>query len=54
MDEEEFRAPTFQRVFQYLRHHIAKHDLDVFSFTGLVEGNPADCLYLLLASVLLI
>ena len=54
MDEEEFRAPTFQRVYQYLRRHIAKYDLDVFSFTGAVEGTPADCLNLLLMSVLFI
>ena len=51
MDEEEFRAPTFQHVYQYLRCHIAKHDLDEFSFTGTVVGTPADCLYLLLTSV---
>ena len=49
MDEEEFRSSTFQRVYQYLRRHIAKYDLDDFLYTGSVEGNPADCLYLLLA-----
>lgn len=48
MDEEEFRNSTFQLVYQYLRRHIAKYDLDEFSFTGAVEGSAADCLYLLL------
>ena len=48
MDDEEFRSSTFQRVYQYLRRHIAKYDLDAFSFTGSVEGSAQDCLYLLL------
>ena len=48
MDDEEFRSSIFQRVYQYLRRHIAKYDLDAFSFTGSVEGNVSDCLFLLL------
>ena len=49
MDDEEFRSSTFQRVYQYLRRHIAKFDLDAFSFSGVAEGSAADCLSLLLS-----
>lgn len=48
MDDEEFRSSTFQRVYQYLRRHIAKYNLDEYSFTGVVEGSAADCMFLLL------
>eukprot|EP00731_Ephydatia_muelleri_P024235 Em0016g506a len=50
MDDEEFRSSTFQRVYQYLRRHIAKYNLDEYSFTGVVEGSAADCMFLLLTS----
>ncbi len=48
MDVDEFRGPTVQRVYQYLRRHAGGHNLDTFSYQGLVEGNERDCLTIVL------
>ena len=49
MDEAEFCSHTYQRVYQYLRRHIAQISLDSFSYQpGSVEGSTADCLQILL------
>ncbi len=48
MDDEEFKGPTIQRVYQYLRRHACGHNLDTFSYQGSVEGNERDCLKLIL------
>ncbi len=52
MDDEEFKAPTVQRVYQYLRRHAGSHNLDTFSYQdGSVEGNEKDCLKIILRLV---
>ena len=49
MDEEEFRSESYQRVYQYLRRHITRTNLDRFSYSHeSVEGTPHDCLQILL------
>ena len=49
MDEEEFRSEPYQRVYQYLRRHIARTNLDRFSYSEEnVEGTPHDCLQIVL------
>ena len=49
MDKDEFRSEAFQRVYQYLRRHTAKTNLDSFSYSkGSVEGSPHDCLQIIL------
>lgn len=49
IDEIEFRGPTFQRVYQYLRRHTVGDNLDTFSFTsGSVEGDIANFLTIVL------
>ena len=50
MDEDEFRSPTYQLVYQYLRRHI-KYNLDTFRFSGVVEGDKHECLHQLLMLV---
>lgn len=54
MDRQEFKSSHCQRVHQYLQRHIASNDLDQFSYTGKVEGNPADCLETILKWVVMI
>lgn len=44
MDAKEFKSETYQRVYQYLKRHIAHQNLDRFTYVEIVEGNPADCL----------
>ena len=44
MDQKEFESATFQRVYQYLRHHIMGKNLDTFSYQNTVEGNPVNYL----------
>ena len=48
MDKNEFRNPTFQRVYQYLIRHTGNKNLDRFKYQGNVEGSTADCLKLFL------
>ena len=48
MDLEEFRSPSYQRVYQYLRRHTMGSNLDAFAYTGLIEGEPKDCLHMIL------
>ena len=48
MDEEEFKKPVFQRVYQYLRRHDDGKKLDLFTFQKTVEGNMVDCLKIFL------
>ena len=48
MDEVEFRSDSYQRVYQYIRRHIAGQNLDHFSYAGNTEGKPQDCLEQLL------
>ncbi|MCG8624371.1 MAG: hypothetical protein MJE68_20550 [Proteobacteria bacterium] len=48
MDDEEFHGATFQRVYQYLRRHDAKMNLDHFQYQATPEGTPHDCLKLFL------
>ena len=49
MDKDEFRSEAFQRVYQYLRRHTAKTNLDKFSYSkGSVEDSPHDCLQIIL------
>ena len=55
MDEAEFRSPTYQRVYQYLRRHIARINLDRFSYqSGSVEGSTDICLQVMLRYELLL
>ena len=50
MDTGEFRSPVFQRVHQYLCRHVGCVPLDRFSYKlESVEGNPVECLQILLA-----
>ena len=52
MDDEEFKGPTIQRVYQYLRRHASEHNLDTFSYQdGTFEGNERDCLKIILGLV---
>ena len=51
MDFEEFRSPSYQRVYQYLRRHTMGSNLDAFAFTGQVEGDSNDCLNMILQYV---
>ena len=44
MDDTEFKTPTFQRVYQYLRRQAKGQNLDRFLFQGTTEGTVADCL----------
>ena len=49
MDDKEFRNPTFQRVYQYLRRHTDSMNLDRFKYQqGNVEGSTSNCLKLFL------
>jgi len=48
MDGHEFERAHYQRVYQYLWRHVEKINLDQFSYTGNVEGNPANCLEIIL------
>ena len=48
MDMEEFGSEHYQRVYQYLRRHVGGINLDRFSYIGNVEGNPANCLEIIL------
>ena len=49
MDKEEFESEAYQRVYQYLRRHVARTNLDRFSYAkGSVEGSPDDCLQIIL------
>lgn len=50
MDDNEFRSPLFQRVYQYLRRHVNRVPLDMFSYQqfSAPEGRPGDCLDVLL------
>ncbi len=53
MDDEEFKGPTIQRVYQYLRRHAAGYNLDTFSYQdGVVEGDERDCLKIILRCIL--
>ena len=51
MDEDTFRSRTYQLVYQYLKRHTAKYNLDTFRFSGAVEGDKQECLHLLLKLV---
>ena len=49
MDSDEFRSESFQRVYQYLRRHTTRTNLDRFSYSeDNVEGTPHDCLQVVL------
>ena len=49
MDEVMFRSPPYQRVYQYLCRHIARMNLDRFSYQpGSVEGSTASYLEIML------
>ena len=48
MDKQEFGSSHYQRVYQYLQRHIKNINLDRFSYIGNVEGNPANCLEIIL------
>lgn len=54
MDDQEFHGATFQRVYQYLRRHIANMNLDHFQYLTTSEGTPDDCLKLFLQYEILI
>ena len=43
MDTGEFESSPYQRVYQYIRRFVAGQNLDSFSYSGLVEGTPQDC-----------
>lgn len=50
MDEQEFRSEEIQRPYQYLKLYSTSQDLDRFSYKrGSVEGDPSDCIRLLLS-----
>ena len=52
MDQKTFSSETFQRVYQYLRRHVANRNLDSFAFDhNNIEGTPHDCLQILLRLV---
>ena len=52
MDQKTFSSETFQRVYQYLRRHVANSNLDSFAFDhSSIEGTPHDCLQILLRLV---
>ena len=45
MDDDEFHAPMFQRVYQYLRRYRAGINLDnPWLYQGNCEGSKSDCL----------
>jgi len=48
MDRQEFESVHYQRVYQYLRRHFGNVNLDRFSYIGNVEGDPANCLEIIL------
>ena len=48
MDRQEFESAHYQRVYQYLQRHAGNINLDWFSYIGNVEGNPANCLEIIL------
>ena len=48
MDQKEFGSDSYQRVYQYIRRHMNYENLDAFSYAGILEGSPHDCLDLLL------
>ena len=48
MDRQEFESAHYQRVYQYLRRHVEKINLDRFSYIDNVEGNPVNCLEIIL------
>lgn len=51
MDDLEFKSDPYQRVYQYIRRHTAGQNLDLFCFSGAIEGTMPDCLQLLLQYV---
>ena len=51
MDVQEYKSPTYQRVYQYLKRHFKETNLDHFSYTGEIEGTPVDCLEVILRYV---
>ncbi|MBN3307566.1 RN213 ligase, partial [Amia calva] len=51
MDELEFASEGVQRSYQYLKRYNGKQNLDEFKYKKRsTEGNPADCLFYLLAN----
>ena len=49
MNEDLYKSPQYQIVYQYLRRHKQKKNLDVFTYRqNSVEGTAADCLQLFL------
>ena len=48
MDMHEFRSKSYQLVYQYLKQHNSHHNLDSFKYLHTVEGDPADCLDVIL------
>jgi len=48
MDRQEFESAHYQGVYQYLWRFVGNINLDRFSYTGSVEGNPANCLEIIL------
>ena len=51
-DQKTCSSETFQRVYQYLRRHVANSNLDSFAFDhNNIEGTPHDCLQILLRLV---
>jgi len=48
MDRQEFESAHYQRVYQYLQRHVGNINLDWFSYIGNVEGNPTNCLEIIL------
>lgn len=49
IDDDMFLSHPYQRVYQYMHRHIAKKDLDQFSFQSCsVLGNKEDRLEIML------
>ena len=49
MDEDMFRSHPYQRVYQYMHKHIAKMDLDQFTYQSqFVVRNKDDFLEIML------
>lgn len=49
IDTNQFQKEHFQCVYQYLKRHSTAQTLNLFNFRpGIIEGNPSDCLEVLL------
>lgn len=44
MDQKEFQRVSYQRVYQYLKRHDAREDLDGFTYQYSIEDTTTECL----------